>query len=327
MKNILTAALFSLSLISLYSQETFTNRYAMMLSKDPDGSYTLQNREKYAAIVDLNKIPDLLIPFTPKKSSLINRDFESIRTVEYIYKSYPTYELKLAVDFPESEGPRPFIIYIHGGGWARGDFNANRDFSKYCAKNAGIAGIRISYTLADKPGANIEVTVEDVKDALRWVQERAKELNIIPDIFGFMGGSAGGHLSAVAAMSVPGTKVLIGVSGIYNLASAKITSKATDPQRLAFFRYGDSSTIAKVSPVNLIPDKNLPACYLVHGTADITVECSQSREFAEALIKKGINTLKLDIYPFYDHNIFSSKSDMKERLFLEAYNFVTSYLK
>ncbi len=327
-KNILLITLYLLCAFSMRAQEEYSNKYSMKLKKESDGSFSLINREKYSKKINLDKIDDLLIPFEYKQDMLSGSDYKGVITKEYVYKTYPGYELKLAIDFAAGSESAPFMIFIHGGGWARGDFNANKDISQYCAKNGGITGIRISYTLADKPNANILVTIQDVKDAVKWVQNHAKELNINPKIFGFMGGSAGGHLAAVAAMSIKGSKVLVGVSGIYNLQKASITSKATDPQRLKYFNNLDIKTLEQASPLNLIPSaKDIPACYLIHGTGDITVEYQQSEEFAAALKNSRIKTLQLEIYPFYDHNISSTKSDLKEKLFFNSYNFIVKNLK
>lgn len=328
MKKLILLISFSICFaLLLNAQEEFTNKYSMKLNKEQDGSFSLINKEKYSKIIDLGKIPDLLVPYSYKENLLSSKDYKDVVSKEYVYKSYPSYDLKLAVDFAISDKPTPFMIYIHGGGWARGDFSSNRDISQYCAKKANITGIRISYTLSDKPNANIFVSIQDVKDAVKWVQENAEELNINPDVFGFMGGSAGGHLSAVAAMSILGAKVLVGVSGIYNLAGAKISAAATDPKRIAYFNNKDPKTLEQASPINMIDKNNLPAVYLIHGTGDITVELEQSQEFADKLKLNKIKTLKFDIYPNYDHNISSTKSDLKEKLFFESYNFIRSNLK
>ncbi|MHC1778773.1 MAG: alpha/beta hydrolase [Bacteroidales bacterium] len=326
-KIVFTSLLIILNLHPLFSQEEFTNRYAMKLKKESDGSFSLINRESYSKILDLSSINDLLVPYYHQSKKVSGKDYEEVISKEFVYKSYPGYVLKLAVDFaPVKTGAVPFMMFIHGGGWARGDFNSNRDLSKYCASKGGITGVRISYTLADKPGANILITIEDVKDAVRWVQANCKDLNVDPDNFGFMGGSAGGHLSAVAALSIPGTRVLVGVSGIYNLQSAKISAKATDGQRLKYFNNKDPETLKAASPVNLINKKSIPACYLIHGTGDITVEFEQTVEFAEILKSKGAKVLDVEIVPNYDHNISSTKSDLKEDLFLKMFNFITSNL-
>lgn len=299
----------------------------MKLQKESDGSFKLINREKYNTIVNLDSVTDLLIPYFHTDIRVKSSDYSKVSSREYVYKSYPEYDLKLIVDFAPGDKPTPFMVYIHGGGWARGDYNSNSDISKYCALYAGITGVRINYTLADKPGANILITIQDVIDAVQWIRNNYKDLNINPSVFGFMGSSAGAHLSAVAAMSIPGTKVLIGVSGIYDLNSASISFNATDLQRIRYFNNKDRETLDKSSPLNLIPATDIPSCYLIHGTADIVVESSQTEKFAIALKNRGIKNLKIDIYPFYDHNIGSKKSDLKEKLFFESFNFIRSNLK
>ncbi|MDP3437019.1 MAG: alpha/beta hydrolase [Bacteroidales bacterium] len=323
----LTLFIFVMVTSTLYSQEEYTNRYAMKLKKENNGSFSLINSDAYSRILNLDTIADLLIPYTHKSVKISGNDYKGVVTQEFVYKSYPEYELKLAVDFAKSEQPVPFMVYIHGGGWSRGDFSSNRDISQYCAIKGNVTGMRISYTLANMPNANVMITIEDVKDAVKWIQKNSQMLNVNPNVFGFMGGSAGGHLSAIAAMSIPGAKVLIGVSGIYNLTDAKISARATDSQRVAYFNNKDKGTLQSASPVYMIPSQNIPSCYLIHGTGDITVEYTQSVEFANRLKGKGAKNINLEIYPNYDHNISSTKSDLKEKLFLNSFKFIIDNLK
>lgn len=326
LKYFLSLLLICLNTIS-FGQTDFTNRYSMKLEKRVDGSFTLLNRDKYSRLINLDSIPDLLVPYNHTDVKLSSELYNKTTSVEYTYKSYPGYDLKLIVDLANSDKPSPFMIYIHGGGWARGDNSSNSDISKYCAWNAGITGVRISYTLADKPDATILVTIQDVLDAVKWIKDNHVALNVNPSSFGFMGSSAGAHLSAIAAMSVPGTKVLIGVSGIYDLLTASISIKATESQRVKYFNFKDDKTLREASPVCNIPKTELPACYLIHGTADLTVEYTQTERFAKELKRNGIKNLKVDIFPNYDHNIGSKKSDLKELLFFKSYNFIKDNLK
>ncbi len=326
-KIVVTILIFGVISSSLFAQQEYTNRYSMRLKKEQGGTYSLINYDEYSCILDLDKITDLYIPYKHKPVRVSGKDYEGVVTKEFVYKSYPGYELKLAIDYANTDKPVPFMVYIHGGGWARGDLNSNRDISQYCAMKGNITGVRISYTLANMPNANILITIQDVKDAVKWVQQNSQILNIDPNVFGFMGSSAGGHLSAIAAMSIPGAKVLIGVSGIYNLTDAKITAKSSDPQRVAYFNRRDKETLKRASPINLIPTHNIPSCYLIHGTGDITVEYSQSVEFANRLRAKGAKNINLDIYPIYDHNISSTKSDLKEQIFINMFKFIIDNLK
>ena len=150
----------------------------------------------------------------------------------------------------------------------------------------------------------------------------AAELNIDPSRVGFVGNSAGAHLAACGAMLCKDTKVFVGYSGIYDLTTAAITVRAKQPARVAYFEDKDEKVLADASPVYMIPKKRTLAAMLVCGTADITVEWSQSEEFAEALEKKG-NKVALEVYENYDHNLSSNSSDKMEEIFFKTVDFIS----
>lgn len=96
------------------------------------------------------------------------------------------------------EGPRPVFILIHGGGFVHCD---KRDFHLYpgfFARERGYALVSLNYRLAPKnpypDGLN------DVKAAIVWICDHAKEYGFDPDRLFLFGPSAGGNLSALAAM-------------------------------------------------------------------------------------------------------------------------------
>ena len=184
----------------------------------------------------------------------------------------------------------------------------------------------LSIKLAPQSDATVKVSIQDILDAVKYVQEHAAELNVNPACVGFLGTSAGAHLAAVAAMTVPGTKALVGYSGIYDLEKAAITMKTKDAQRIAYFCDRDPKVLREASPINLIPKKNVPASMLVCGTCDVTVECEQSEMFASALKKKG-GVCDLLTYKYYDHNVSSKTSDKMEEIFFKSVDFLTTYMK
>lgn len=309
--------------LSLHAQETVYNRYSMTLLPNDKGGYSLKYAQKYEKIIDLAKVPDLLVPYKYKAAAVTSKDYKDIPTKEFVFKTYPGYELRLSVDPAPGDAPAPFMIYIHGGGWARGDMGANRDLSKYCAAKCGVTGVRISYTLAPQPGATVLVSIQDVLDAVQWVRDNAAMLNVDPDRFGFMGGSAGGHLAAMGAMKTPGTKVLVGLSGIYDLTTAAISAKATAAERIAYFCGKDPAVLREASPIFNIPAEGaLPATLLIHGTGDIVVESGQSVMMRDALQKAGCKKLELTLVQYYDHGVASTASDKKEEMLLQMYNFI-----
>lgn len=313
------------------SNKVPTNRYAMKMDQNADGTYSLQQQKKYERLpdVDINSIPDLLQPYTYQANKLKSKDYKGVRTEDFIFKQGPGYDLKITVDFSDdTENPSPVMFYIHGGGWSRGDNSSSKTLSQYMAKQHGVTGVRVEYVLAGQPGANVEVSVQDVLDAYQYVMDHAEEFNVDPGRFGFLGTSAGSHLAAVAAMKTPGTKAMVGYSGIYDLTKAAIVQKTKDAQRIAYFKDRDEKVLKNNSGQYLIPKNSadIPAVMLVCGTADVTVEYDQSTSFADALRQAG-GQVKLDVYENYDHNLSSKVSDVMEDIFFNTVDFLNENLE
>ena len=307
------------------AQSVPTNRYAMKLQQNPDGTYSLLKEKNYARIIDLSTIPDLLVPYVYEKDRLTGKMYNKVETEIVTYKKCDGYELQIAIDKALTDSPSPVMFFCHGGGWARGNFDASRSLTKYLAQNHGITGVRIEYTLAPQEGANVLVSIQDVLDAVQYIRDHAKELNIDASRMAFGGSSAGAHLAACGAMKTPEAKVFIGYSGIYDLTTARIVQKTKDEQRIGYFADRDEKVLREASPLYLIPKKTKIAAQLFCGTADITVEYSQSETFADALIRHKA-TVDLQVYPYYDHNLNSKTSDKMEEIFFKTVDFVVANL-
>ena len=301
-----------------------TNRYAMKLEQKPDGTYALQREERYAKILNLKEIPDLYVPYVHENNRLTGKLYNKVQTEEIVYKKYDTYELRIAVDKSMTEGPSPVMFFVHGGGWARGTFDSSRSLSRYLAQNHGITGVRVEYTLAPQPGANVQVSIADILDAIQYIRDHAEELKIDTSRMGFCGASAGAHLSSVAAMLTKEAKVFVGYSGIYDLTTAAITTRAKDPERIAYFGDLAPSYLQKASPAYLVPKKCPVAVQLFCGTGDLTVEYSQSVGFADVLKARKTKVVDLQIYPYYDHNLSAKASDKMEEIFFKSVDFIVA---
>lgn len=302
-----------------------TNRYAMKLAQNPDGTYSLINRARYARLLDLEQIEDLLVPYTYERDRLQSRDYRGVEVREFTYTTHDGYDLKIAVDLAESACPAPVVFYCHGGGWARGNNGVYRTLSQYMAKQKGVTGVRIAYTLAPQPGADVRVSIADVLAAVQYVRDHAEQLNIDPARMGFVGSSAGAHLAAVGAMKTPEAKAFVGYSGIYDLSTAAICQRSKNPERIAYFCNRDRSILREASPASIVPKRRVPAALLVCGTGDITVEYTQSEAFADALRKRG-GRVDLQVYPCYDHNLNNKASDKMEEIFFKTVDFLAANL-
>jgi len=106
--------------------------------------------------------------------------------------------LKLDIAIPAGTGPFPAVIYVHGGGWTRGDKSLGGVPLFAPLEKAGIARFSINYRLA--PAHKYPASSDDLDTAIRWVKTHAADYNIDPARLALIGDSAGGHLVALAAM-------------------------------------------------------------------------------------------------------------------------------
>lgn len=317
----LVAALALTATGALAQEKTPTNRYGMKLEQKADGTYGIQKEKRYAKILNLQEIPDLYTPYVHQNDRLSGKLYNKAETIEVTYKG----NLKIAIDKAITDAPAPVFFFCHGGGWARGNFDASRSLTKYLAQNHGITGVRIEYTLAPEEGANVQVSIHDVLDAVQYVRDHAKELNIDPSRMAFGGSSAGAHLSACAAMLTKEAKVFVGYSGIYDLTTAAIVQKTKDQERIQYFGNREEKYLRDASPLYLIPKKTKIAAQLFCGTGDVTVEYSQSESFA-AELKRHKAKVDLQVYKNYDHGLNGKQSDKMEEIFFKTVDFVVANL-
>ena len=324
-KTLLLCLLLCIGITSWGQEKKYTNKYGMKLTQNEDGSFKLNQKKKYEKIIDLTKVADLLTPYEYKPEKISKESYKKTKTTTVTYKTYPGYSLQIDIDMAKSETPVPVMFYIHGGGWSKGNNKSHAHLSKYLAQQHNITGVRIMYTLAPQENANIEVTIQDVLDAVQYIKDHAKEYNIDANRIGFCGASAGAHLSACGAL-MTNAKVLVGYSGVYDLTTAEILKRTKSKERINYFKGLDPKVLEAASPVKLINKKTKLAAQLYCGTADLIVEYSQSLDFAAALKKKKGCVVDLQVYENYEHSLQGRTCDKMEEIFFKSVDFITENL-
>lgn len=190
----------------------------------------------------------------------------------------------------------PAVLIIHGGGWSSGDKGAAREFNigTTLALN-GYVGLSINYALATKDKATWPQNLHDCKLAVRWLRKNAEKLQIDPDRIGVIGGSAGGHLAAMVAVTGPDDKLDPGddagvsckVKCAVDLYGPADLTQYHDVSMLGR-KLADAPELYKVASPTSYLDKADPPILILHGTADKTVDLKQSELFAAALKKAGV---------------------------------------
>ncbi len=141
-------------------------------------------------------------PLVSSFQAYFRKDLEKVSYKRYVYRKDDTRDLNL--DFyrniknPEAS---PWILIIHGGGWANGDTEQNPDLNWYLARH-GFSVIAITYRFA--PKFKWPAQKEDVELAFDFIQNHALEFNINPQNFFVLGRSAGAQLAGIFAYNYKG---------------------------------------------------------------------------------------------------------------------------
>ena len=194
----------------------------------------------------------------------------------------------------------PVLLHVHGGAWKWGSKDAQGIPLMQHMAARGWACVSINYRLS--PRSAFPAQIEDVKRAIAWIREHGRDYGMDPSYLAVTGGSAGGHLASLAALSPndpafqPGfedadTRVDACVPhyGVYDIA-AETGLRSAREIRDGFFgpqvadaRYRDAPEVfEQASPYSRVC---ADACdfFVIHGTHDTVVSVRQARRFVARL--------------------------------------------
>ena len=97
------------------------------------------------------------------------------------------------------DGKAPVLVQVHGGAWMTGNKEQQGAALMAHLAERGWVCVAVNYRLS--PKATWPDHIVDVKRALAWVKEHIAEHGGDPDFVAITGGSAGGHLSSLAALT------------------------------------------------------------------------------------------------------------------------------
>jgi acetyl esterase/lipase len=267
------------------------------------------------------------------------------------YESLPGFRpLTLDIYLPsDRKSPHPLVLYIHGGGWTTGhsrQSGAFDDFPRVLASLAarGYTVASLNYRLSSE--APFPAAIQDVKAAIKFIRAHGDEYSIDKSKGVVWGGSAGGHLAALAALTC-GVKELepelppnpspdaVRVSeendcmqgavtwyGVFDLSMVPSLrgSNVPSPTIRKFLNCADATcpaaTLDAASPIHYVSAKS-PPFLLVHGSADKTVDPLQSTHFKEAMERAGAHA-ELLMIPSVDHSFIGSTPEATRDASLQA---------
>jgi acetyl esterase/lipase len=194
----------------------------------------------------------------------------------------------------------PVLLQIHGGAWVIGDKDTQGIPLMQHVASRGWVCVAMNYRLS--PRSRFPDHLIDVKRALAWLREHADDVGADPSFVAVTGGSAGGHLAAMMALTQndpeyqPGfehvdtsVQTAVPVYGVYDFAAEGGRRSAVQRRDRFLNRYvmhadaaSSGEDYAKASPLHRIaPDA--PPFLVVHGAHDTLVSVGEAREFVERL--------------------------------------------
>ena len=192
----------------------------------------------------------------------------------------------------------PVLVYIHGGGWVLGDKREQGLPMMWHLAANGWVCVTVNYRLS--PKVAFPEHLLDCKRAMAWVKDHIGEYGGDPAQVAVSGGSAGGHLAALVALTAgradlqPGfedadlsVRAAVPFYGVYDFTNR-------DGVRGPGFRRFLDKTVMKTTPA-VDPDlyalaspmdqinEAAPAFLVIHGANDSLVPVQEARTFARLL--------------------------------------------
>jgi acetyl esterase/lipase len=235
-----------------------------------------------------------------------------VRDIPYIANGDEAQKLDLYLPEQRESHARPLIVHIHGGGWMGGN--------RYPCPVAQMVGrgyvvASLGYRFSQK--AVFPAQIQDCLAAIRWLRAHHETYGIDRERVGVVGGSAGGHLSALVG-TTGGRKIFPAIGGNEDQTDrvqlvcdyfgpknfgSVMQQAAADPNVKNIFKFnsptdpysrligvsleGHPAQTDAVSPLHYVTAE-CPPTLMLHGTHDALVPYAQSEEYAAALKAKGV---------------------------------------
>ncbi|MBL0924616.1 MAG: alpha/beta hydrolase [Sphingomonadaceae bacterium] len=218
----------------------------------------------------------------------------AVGATEMAYGDEPLQKL----DFWQAKSERaPLVIFVHGGGWKRGDKrNATGQYKASHYTGQGYAFASINYRLV--PDATVEQQAADVAAAVAYLRSNAKRLGIDSGRIVLMGHSAGAHLVALlgtdqqylreAGLRLSDLSGVIPLDGAAYDVPAQMAEGAKRMKDTYVQAFGtDPARQKRLSPYWHASAPNAPAFLILHVEREDGAR--QSAALSETLRKNGTN--------------------------------------
>lgn len=242
-------------------------------------------------------------PSTPDFAA-IRKPFGAINPSLEVIKNIPFGNQDQALDIYRARNAgtsKPVLLQIHGGAWTEKMGSKNEQGIPLMSHMALRDWICVANSYRLSPRATFPEHIIDCKEALVWIKEHISEYGGDPGFIVVTGGSAGGHLSSLMALSAndpafqPGfedkdtsLQGAVPFYGVYDFTNENKLQKH-DGQRKFFETSimklpleGNEKDYERASPMFRV-HKEAPPFLIIHGDKDTLVPVEEARVFFEKL--------------------------------------------
>ncbi|WP_406683585.1 alpha/beta hydrolase [Seonamhaeicola sp. MEBiC1930] len=218
------------------------------------------------------------------------------------------------------------VILVHGGGWISGDksdMNTIKDLIRLDFPNLAI--VNMNYRLADMENKPLPMQTDDITSVINMLKSNKSSYTISED-FGFIGTSAGGHLSLLWSYALDTNKninMVCSIVGPTNLTDPAYLNN-TDPElQILLSLFGENPSteyLETSSPLHQVTSE-APASILFYGGEDPLIPTSQGIDLRDRLLELNV-THEFTLYPEAGHGwdgIELLDTWTKLKLFMQAY--------
>ncbi|HET7309773.1 MAG TPA: alpha/beta hydrolase [Mycobacteriales bacterium] len=220
-----------------------------------------------------------------------------VRDIDYVGDGNPRHRLDVYHPRDGHKTGLPVIVQVHGGGWVIGrKEDQGLPLMTHLAARDWVC-MAPNYPLS--PKATWPDHLVALKRALVWVREHAEEFGGDPSFIAVTGGSAGGHLAAMLALTQndpryqPGfedadtsVQACVPFYGAYDLANVLDTragrSRADYYLNKMVFKSTDPAVARDATPLLHVHD-DAPPFFVIHGAHDSLVPVAEARELVRRL--------------------------------------------
>ena len=227
--------------------------------------------------------------------------------------------------------PAPVLIQVPGGGWSVNDKRGQAYPLMTRMVELGWICVPINYSRSPRNAWPAHIV--DVKRAIAWVRANIADFGGDPDFIAVTGGSAGGHLSSLAALTAGDDSLQPGFEdadtsvqaaapyyGVYDLTDHDRMHKLTLPLLETMVmqrRLAEDRALFEAASPTLRVHRDAPPFFILHGENDTIVPRSQADAFAAALHAVGAHTVAHAEIP-NAHHAFDAIATLRCQMTAEA---------